>query len=1189
MNEQQSQSRSAGAPASRPPRRRRLLWVLAAVVVAVAALAAAAPTLLSTPPIRDAALGWYNRAIAGEVRVREMSLSWLGGQSIRGLAVNDARGNTVLQLGELTTDLTLLDALRGRLSLGRTVASALNVDLRFAEDGSNNLAAALAGEPSQQAEAGGGFAVPVTGNMALVNGRVSISAPGVDPIVLDGLGGEVSTAERGGPIHVSFSGQSRQGDLQGSIELTGRINDLFSDGQLTPAAATANVDAGIEDLPVDALDRLLGLRGVLSEALGDRTSLTVKADGSADRQEVSIDAEAPRARLQVEGTVAEQRFRLRSPATARLELTPALVDAAMARESAASGPRLAGPVPLALRIERLDIPLENFSLARVALESTLSSGGAVRLAGIEKIGEMDLQDLRLQISSPGLAERVQATLTGQPVTPDGTGELALEADVQRLIDEAGNLQLASAVVEARSSITGIPTSLVDAALQQDGLLVDAAGDRLDLKLDAGTDADGRIQVSANLDADRVHTGAIQFVIDDRLTLAQPAQIRLTVAPALWRRLVGDSGDYQLTEAAELTVDLDALDLPLPAAGTPGFQPAATRLVAALSATSMSLAGPDAGPATRIHELQIELDAGDGLDALSFRGDARLQQPGGTLESLAASPLRVALEGETGVNDDTSIRPVRSSLQLSSEGLNAEAATVIEQDLARLALAEPASFDLALTPALAARWQDSAAPAVTLRGNGRLEGSVTRLVVPLAPFDSAGLEAVGEASLSGSGPEGVVIESPGGSVTRLQGMSASFELTGADGGRGRVALDGQIGAPGGEPGDISVEASASGLLDGGGALAPQAMSLELDGAAGRLPVALVDQLLDLGGTASATLGPTTDLVLSAQLERMRGPLSVTLDAPHASAAIQARLGDKGLTLSEPLDAQVEPTPEFGSQVLAKVHPIFETTQRAEQPIRFQVPPDGVLIPVDDFDFSRVTVPEMTLDFGRIVLKSGWLLRGVIGLSRQFGKLESVDKDEWVAWFTPGVMAIRDGRVLYTRRLDMLLAEKLHLATWGSADVSRDRSDLTLAFMPDTMERVFSITVAGDDALHVPVTGPLSSPSINFKKAGADLARLRAQEEVSGDNPLAGALLGAVTGRATGSGQGPVPPPSVTPLPWAEQLEALDAAESQPQQSGAQQQPSQQEQQADQPAPDRKPSTEEQVIRGLIDMFGKQKKE
>lgn len=1181
MNEYDHQSNESRKRAAAPRRGRRYLWILLGLLLVLLAVAAAAPSLLSTPPVRDAALGWYNRSIAGEVSAADVSLSWLGGQSAREVVIRDARGEAVLRLGGFETDLTLVDALRGRFTLGRTVASGLDIDLRFAGDGTSNLAGALAGEPGTET-GDGGLVAPVTGNMTLVDGRVAVSAPGIDPIVLENLSGDVTMAGLDSPVRVKFSGQSRQGDLQGSIDLDGQIDDLFSNGELTPGSATATVNAGIEDLPVDALDRLLGFRGMLSAALGDRTSVNVRAGGDADSQDISIDARSPNAALNLEGNIADGRFRLRSPAGARLNVTPGLLDVVNSQGPGEPPARLAAPVPLELQIESLDVPLDNFTPAGIALEASLSAGDAVRLAGIDNLGELSINDLQLLVSSPGLGDRIHMSLAGKPVTRDGSGELTLEADIQKLIDDAGNVQLARATVAAQSTITGIPTAVIDSALQQNGLLVDAAGDVFALELNADTDPDGRINISASLDSERVRTGPVQLVVDEQIALAKPARLQLAVTPSLWRRLLGDDA-LQLTQPSEWILELETLTAPIPGGEAPAFQPAATQVKAAVSSASVQLAAPADARVTRLEQLRIDLDAGDGLDAFDFNGAADILQPGGQLESLNASPLRVSLKGGTGLNDDASLKQITSLLELSGDGLSAAANTVIEEGLSRLTLTGPSRFSLILTPGLVAEWQDSTAPAVTLARDAALQGTLNRLVVPLSPVDYAGLQLSGEAGLDGAGAEPVQLTSPGGAVTRLDNTRVSFEITGADGGQGRLGLDAGVRSDRDESGELALEASATGFLDAAGQPAMDGATLELDGGLQQLPVALLDQLLDMEGTATATLGPTADIELSSRLERMRGPLSISLRAPNARADVKARLGDEGLALSEPLVAQVEPTPEFGSQVLAKVHPIFETTQRAERPIRFEMPAEGVLIPIENYDFGRITVPTMTVDFGKIVLKSGWLVRGIIDLGRRFGKLESVDKEEVVAWFTPGVMEIRDGRILYSRRLDLLLAERLHLATWGAADVAGDRSNLILAFMPNTMERVFSITVPGDDALHIPITGPLSSPSMDLKKAGADLARLRAQEEVSGENPLAGALLGAVTRKATGGG-GPVPPPSVTPLPWTEQLKALDAAETREKQSEA---PAQAQPESDQAKPEKKPSTEEKVIRGLIDIFGRDK--
>lgn len=1167
---------------------RRYLWVALAVVLVLAGLLAAAPTLVSTSWGRGMVLGRVNDSIPGGISLEDLSLSWLGGQSVQGLRITDAQGKAVITLKEFATDLSLVGALRSRLSLGRTVVRGLDAELNFDADGISNVARALGSAQGEAAapaggEAGGNVVVPVTGNMELSDARVSISAPGIEPVVLDQLTGAVNMAGPDAPIKLSFSGQTRQGSLQGGIKLDGEIANLFAGGELSPGSAQANINAGIDDLPVDALDQLLHLQGVLTAALGDRTSLQIQASGDAATQNVSVGARAPNGELKLEGSASDGRFRLASPASAALQLTPALVEAVNGLAATGSDIRLAKPVPLRLTMEKLELPLDGFTPAGVALQANLEAQAPIQLQGIKDVGEISLSGLRMGVDSAGLGREIRVTLDGKPATRDKTGTLTVNADVKHLFDEAGNLQPGKLALQTRSSLAGVPTSLIDTVLQQGGLLTEAVGPVVAVDLDADTDESGKIAVSMKLDADRVKAGPVRLDVKDRIALSQPAQVRFTMTPRLWERLAGESSAYRLTKPSGWVLDLKALALPTPSSGGAVFQPGATRLQAALSTPGLEMADAQTGQPLRIEDLSVSL-AGETLDSIDVSGSARVVQQEGPLGSLGASPLQVKLDAKTGLKEDASLKAVTSVLGLDGPGLKGTVATTIDEGLTKLSLSKPASVKATITPSMVA-----ASGGAALKNDAAVQLSLDRLDVPLAPFAYGGLNAKGNATL-----DTLDIESSGNVSTAVENTRVDFSFDGANRGQARLDVKGRVRSGGSEPAELSLAVDAGNLLDTGGELAAEDLSLKLNGHLQQLPVEFVDQLMNMDGLATASLGPTANIEMSTELDKMRGPVSLALKSSNSRVDMKARVEEKGLTLSEPLVAEFEPTPEFGQKVLSKIHPIFETTQRAEQPIRLEIPAEGVLVPVEGYDFSKITIPEMKLDFGKIVLKNGWMLRGITGLAQQFGKLGSVQREEWVAWFTPGVMEVKDGRVVYTRRLDLLLADKLHLATWGSADVARDQSNLTLAFMPDTMKRVFRITVAENDALRIPVKGSLSSPSVDFKGATADLARLRAQEEASGSSALAGALLGAVSGKVTGGG-GPIPEASVTPLPWAEQLQAQDkaqdAAEAQSgQTAGQNDQAAGQAQtgtQAKQPA--QKKSTEEQVIKGLIDMFGKKKKE
>jgi len=1001
-------ARHESNPAPRKPAGRRFWLAIPVLLLMLGGTLAALPSIVSSDWGRSAILDWFNRSIPGEVRVDALSLSWLDGQSLRGLAIHDGQGQPVLRLDSLTSDLSLFQALRGRLTLGQTVLRNLQADLTFGPDGGSNLNAALGATADAPRRQPGGLVPPVTSNMALIDSRVRITAPGIEPVELDNLSGAVEMTDYDSPLKLSFGGRSRQDGLEGSITLNGQITQLFDDRELRPGNARARLDATIENLPVDALDRLLGGRGMLSATIGHRITLHLRADGDSERQNLALTASAPRAELEVHGLIDDDHFSLSEPASARLEITPRAVQAINRLNSDDSVLQLASSVPLHLSVEQLNIPLQAPDRSQIALRAGLDARGRIQFIGIREIGEVSIDDLRLVVDSPGLGEAIRVKLHGQPQTRGQGGSLALDADIRGLLDNESAWQPARAKVHAESSITGIPTTLLDKLLGQGGLLVEALGPVFGLELSTDTDDTGSMRVTASLDAPNLQAGPLRFSVDDAVALTQAGSVEFGLTPGLWRRIGGIG----------------------------------------------QLAGP-------VH------------------GELALQ----------------------------------------------------------------------------------------------------RLRLPL-PYSHAGVTLEAHASLAT-----LTLAPRTGAAIFLKENRLSFGFDGRNQGRADFEMSAKLGGQDGTGGELSLSVNADRLLDADGALAAAPRSLDLEGRFKQLPAALIDPLLGMNGLLAATLGPLADIDITARLEDMRGPVTLALDTSYSRADVIARMEDRGLTLSETMVARLEPTPELGSQVLARIHPIFETTQRAERPIRLEVPAEGVLVPIQDFDFAAMVVPEMTLDFGTLILKSGWLLRGIVGLGQQFGKLESVGGDEFEAWFTPAALQINSGRILYTRRLDLLLDRRLHLATWGSADVSRDRSELTLAFMPDTMERVFSIAVAENDALYMPITGPLSAPAIDFKKTATDLVRLRAQEEVAGEDPLAGALLGALGSKLTGHDEAP-PPPSVMPLPWAELLQSRPAANPAPpagEQPEARQTPEQTQQ------PDAQPSTEERVIRGLIDIFGGKKEQ
>ncbi len=1389
---ERSTSHTAGRRDASRPRRWPLL--LLGIVAVLFGVLAAAPTLLSTALGRDLLVSAVNERVRGTVGMDALSLGWLSGQRIDGLTVRDPEDRPVLRVESFTSELTLLEAARMRLDLGVTRIAGLAADIVVDADGNNNLGRALQARDASPAESAAPIVVPVTTNFELAPARVSVTAPGMDPVVFEPLTATVKMPALGQPIEIDVRGESRQGELTGAFSLTGAVSGLVgANGRLDLEAARGALTADVRDLPVDGVDRLLGLKGLATAALGERANLQVLASGTAAEQTLTVTGGSPHSAIDLKGRVAQTVFALTEPATVKLNVTPALVDALVAVDAGTAASGLRETFGLNMTVDRLQAPLAGFDPSAIAVALKLDTDRPVRLAGGDQWGEVVLREVSASLDAERLTERVTFALGGDAVTQESPGRFSLTGSVSDLFSGAGVLQLDKLRIDAQAELRDVPTVVIDRLAAQGGMLVDLLGDKLNLGLAATSSGGNRIDATLDVDAGPLQAQTVAVRVEDDIGLSQPARLQYRLSPAAVRRVLGTESAVALQRPATLALEVGTLTLPRPKAGEPVFQPGKIAFKATLTSDPLIVDGVvESGP-VQVGAVRAELDA-DTLRALRLGLNAEVSEPKrGVLADLGAAPITLALTGTTGVTAQGGLEPLVGRVELSGPGLAANVPFNMAADLTAVTLAEPGELRWLVGPELLQWFGVGGRGQPTLAEPVWVAAKLDALELPLAPFSWTGVEAridasVDELLLDGTpAARGVALRdtvlsaefagarnrgavklhaqttAPGGRAAGTVAVDATFEglmkgdaldlggmkldgqvnisqlptalvealsgqggwsalvgdsldVAGTAATRGQaetaaaltvtaarlnaelglnvtdavtltkpgqlrltltpnayaglmnlrseapagdttaswalaedavieatveqlrwplkgsaeggfdpsragvvadlrlprlvlrdtaskrtvaveslqatvsgqrldqplaVAVTGQVrGAEtgGGAPGSVSVTARAADLFSRSGTFNTDGLSIDLDGQIQQLPVALIDEFLAAGGLSGATLGTTADLRVQSRLKNMQGPFSLTMRADNATLQLKSKVQAKTIVLIEPLTAEVKATPLLGKQVLAKVHPIFETTDSGEQPIRLEVPHDGVRIPIDNFDLKKVVVPRISLDFGKITLQSGWLLKGIVGLAQQFDALDGAGREQWQVWFTPALLELRDGRIRYSRRLDLLLDQRLHLATWGVADLARDRADLVLAFMPDTLERVFSLTAAEGDALRMPIEGPLSSPKMDFKQAAVELGRLRAQERLAKKEPLAGALAGALTSRVTGGASGTIPAASVEPLPWGPLPQSERAPDTQADRAPAEEPSS---------APEKRKSTKEQAIESLIDLLRKPK--
>ncbi|MGA2499099.1 MAG: hypothetical protein ABSH20_15260, partial [Tepidisphaeraceae bacterium] len=143
MNESETRSELPETPPSgqKPkPRRRKLLKILGVAAALLVLLLIFLPGIISMGWVRAIVLSKINAQLNGEVQIDGWSFGWFSGTKIHNLRIIEDSA-TILEAGEISTDLNVLGVLTGRMfRLGKTTVRDVSFAFVRYPDGSNNFA-----------------------------------------------------------------------------------------------------------------------------------------------------------------------------------------------------------------------------------------------------------------------------------------------------------------------------------------------------------------------------------------------------------------------------------------------------------------------------------------------------------------------------------------------------------------------------------------------------------------------------------------------------------------------------------------------------------------------------------------------------------------------------------------------------------------------------------------------------------------------------------------------------------------------------------------------------------------------------------------------------------------------------------------------------------------------------------------
>jgi hypothetical protein len=265
-------------------RRRRWPKVLLGLVLLLVLLVLLAPTIASTAPVRAFVLSKVNENLNGRVEVRSWTAGWFGGFRVEGVRVFDADNAQILQLKSLTTELTLFDAVRGRLHLGKVAVDSLDALAKSDADGTLNFAKLEKSSPSQpdvQTPPGTPtrdepIRVPdLTGELQLVNcsatyedGRSAANGGTGQTFHFPLITGALKFPDLNKPIENNLEVSVRVGDQPtGKITVKGSI-DAIENHIVDPATAAVEQAIELHDLELASLSFALGREGAIQKLAG---------------------------------------------------------------------------------------------------------------------------------------------------------------------------------------------------------------------------------------------------------------------------------------------------------------------------------------------------------------------------------------------------------------------------------------------------------------------------------------------------------------------------------------------------------------------------------------------------------------------------------------------------------------------------------------------------------------------------------------------------------------------------------------------------------------------------------------------------------------------------------------------------------------------------------------------------------
>ncbi len=197
-----------------------------------------------------------------------------------------------------------------------------------------------------------------------------------------------------------------------------------------------------------------------------------------------------------------------------------------------------------------------------------------------------------------------------------------------------------------------------------------------------------------------------------------------------------------------------------------------------------------------------------------------------------------------------------------------------------------------------------------------------------------------------------------------------------------------------------------------------------------------------------------------------------------------LSQEALTLSEPLQISLLPSSAIA---IKNLNPLFFEGIQLQKPVSLTLSPKGFSYPLTPTPYETVQIEKAVLDLGQISCKPNRL---ITTLSQFLKSDRLLDLNQIAVHCAPFEFSAKNGLVQMSR-MEALLAGSIHVSTWGSMDLLRDKIEMQAGIPSDMLEKWLGMeNLSPDYVLPISISGSTENPQIDKTQAGIQLASLAA---------------------------------------------------------------------------------------------------